>query len=206
MQQRDRRDALKLLAGGAAVAGATLIQTSTAFADGGTTSVRPPCTNNAAVVIWLTASGSHTVSINITDAPLNVDPKPTCPAGWSLSTQVAFLVNNGHEVRTLGGTVLASVGGTFGAFVDMPGNSLPVVMTGDGGGPIVDGDDARLDVMIRRVCTRISNPTKKAWCCAAFKYTGTYTYGTPDTWGGDFNASTGNGKLDQTVADGCTAP
>ena len=206
MQQRDRRDALKLLAGGAAAAGATLIQTSTVFADGGTTSRRPPCTSNAAIVIWQTESVSHTVGVNITAAPLNVVPVPTCAAGWTLSTQVAFAVRNGFEVRTLGGTVLALGGGAFGAFVDVPGNLLPVVMTGNGGGPIVDGADARLDVMHRRVCTRTSSPANKAWCCAVFKYTGTYTHGTPDTWGGSISASTGSGKLDQTVADGCTAP
>lgn len=202
MDRRNRREALKLLAGGTATAvGASLIQTSTAFADGGTRTHRPTCPNGANVVSW--SITNHRIVVSI--APGN----PGCSTGWTLTTQVSFAVDSvvtALEVRDLANTTVLASGGGFGPFVPVAAGLLSVQITGPGGADIADGTDVDIRLIVRRVCTANANPARKAWCCTRYSADGVVVYGTPDEWGGDDGGNLGNGTGDQTIADGCLAP
>lgn len=202
MDRRNRREALKLLAGGTATAvGASLIQTSTAFADGGTRTHRPTCPNAASVVNW--SISNHRIVVAI--APGN----PGCSSGWTLTTQVSFAVDSdvtSLEVRDLANTTVLASGGGFGPFVPVVAGLLSAQVTGSGGADIPDGTDVDIRLIVRRVCTANANPARKAWCCTRYRADGVVVYGTPDEWGGDDGGNMGNGTGNLTIADGCLAP
>jgi len=198
----DRRDALKLLTGGAAVAvGASMIESSTAFAaDGGTASFRPTCATTS--VVAYSATPNNRLTITVTPAAIS------CPSvGWTPSTSASFRVTNGFEVRSGPNTTQIATSNNFSAFQTLTVATSFQVNRGSNT-DITDASSITVDVVVRRVCTNDSNNTRKAYCCTQFTRTQNYTRssggGTNDLWG----STSGNFAVGVTGASatGCAAP
>lgn len=191
----DRRDALKLLAGGTTlVVGATAIESSTAFADGGTAAFRPTCSTAAAVVTWSSTGNPNFPTVTITAGTT------TCSAGWTGSRTARFTSTPG-TVFNSGGT---NVEGTF-TTVGTGATAFTIrdaVFTDD----LTAAPSLAVTVIVRRVCTNNANAARKAYCCTSYAKTAAWARGASDTWGGATSGNFGTGTTPVSSAGGCTAP
>lgn len=226
---RDRREVLKLLAGGTAVAaGASLVTTSTAFADGGTASKRPDCETLVGSVAYNADSPAASKKLTLVVTPGNT----SCPTGWSPRVEVILrLTTNlagGLQARagTVSGTSIVSSGSSFGVspsltttvsgapvggrqtytvgaltiVIGTPGTSVGDIGTGNSTTSI------GVEVIVRKTCTTAGR--QAAYCCSSFARSANYIRnGGSITWAG---ALTGSVPLDASsgvsTANGCLAP
>lgn len=196
----DRRDALKLLTGGAAVAvGASMIESSTAFADGGTLAFRPTCLTTSAVN-WSSAAVNNRLQVTV------VHSATSCTSGWTGSFTVALRVTSGFEVRSGPNTTQIATGGNWSAFQTIAANTTYQINQGSNT-DITDLSSITVDVMIRRVCTNNTNSARKAYCCTSYTKTAVYARGGTDEWpAGSSTGNLGTGLTPVASGAGCTAP
>jgi hypothetical protein len=212
---RDRREVLKLLAGGtAAAAGASLITSSTAFADGGTVGFRPTCPTTAATVTWTTVTVNNQLTFVV--AP----PTISCTSGWTASVAIILRVSAGFQARQSAatGTLLATGGAAYSAAIPRTvtfGVPTPLIfVVGTSGASattdIADQSLITVDVIVRRTCTNNAQPTRRSFCCTRFSATNTFNRQdgvlAVDLWPIDGLGDLGAGATNVAAADGCTAP
>lgn len=189
----DRREALKLLTGGAALAvTATAIETSTAFADGGTAAFRPTCSTANTVVTW--SSNGNINRVNLSIAP----GATTCTTGWTGTQQI--------YVTSSRGNVYSGTTNIEATFTTVGIGTTNLTLRDSSGGDLAGDGALNVVVIIRRVCTNNANSARKAYCCTSYSKSATWTRGGSDTWGGATSGNFGTGTTPVTSANGCTAP
>ncbi len=164
---RDRREVLKLLAGGtAAAAGASLITTSTAFADFGTVKCQPTSAtfpSTIADVVATTAvvnsGGNQNDFVRITVTTAGKIANIACPVGFTKSLQYRWTVVTGTADIVADASPTVSIAGAWGSTTTVR------VVTAGQTVQLNDGTYAvRLD--LRALCT---SGAKKCWKCIAYQ-------------------------------------
>ncbi len=182
----DRREALKkLAAGGAVAAGATAVMTSTAYADGGTSGCRPTGLPAPAVTLTpaITGLGKNAVQITSSISSVGLATCSSCKAGVTPTqvVQYRWTVDGNSLVSIFG----VSTGGTAisGGFQSSLTN--PVFLRNTSGTGNLGSATYTVRLTARWVCT---NGPKKAWACR--HWTVTFTF---DTGGGGDGTLSGVG-------------
>lgn len=165
MERRDRRDVLKLIAGGAATAvGASVIQTSSAYADSGSGSCLPqnwPKGSDIASAVFLTElSGYPVILVDTTFSPL-LAPISCSSAGkaihvrWSMISSPAGARLLTHESAGQGGGAV-----TTDLWLPFPRTQVRVTDSTSTSNLGLNGTYA-INVQVRVVCTGV----KQCWRC-----------------------------------------
>jgi hypothetical protein len=185
---RDRREVLKLLAGGTAVAaGASLVTTSTAFAFGGTTSCRPnngsnlPSISLTSPVVTRESDGTGTSGASLTvnggtDFVPNSAVCAECHPGVTPSASIEYRWSVEVPTGTTGtyGVLRSSSGSPMTAFAPVPIDATVFLRRTDttyfpgltGNGSI----DFTIRLTVRWVCTNQFGRTRNAWRCSSFLF------------------------------------
>lgn len=187
---RDRREVLKLLAGGTAVAaGASLITTSTAFAAGGTTTCQPNNLSSLPTVTLGTCNASLVSNVGGDTIAARIDinggssftvPDATCPTchpgpGPSLLKQYKWSVDTVPVSGTYGFFALSSGGSQVVAFQNAPiPGTVHLRRTDTTNFPVLatpQNADFTIRLTLRWVCQNdFGGRTRSAWRCTSFTF------------------------------------
>lgn len=187
----DRREALKRLSGvGVVVAGASLVQTSPAFADSGTVNCRPtniPATSNT-LTPSTTGLGGSAIKVTSSVSSFTLATCPSCGGTPTSSVQYRWTTS-----APAGYSIFASASGGSPLSGFTPAMVNPVYVRPTGGGPIPEWTPLTFTVRLtaRWVCTTGS---RRAWRCRA--WVGTFSYvsfgGDGFVWGISTTSADGN--------------
>lgn len=71
--------------------------------------------------------------------------------------------------------VVAPTSGAWGSFQAVTGSFAARAVNGGSTTTLGSTTNLQIQVLVRRVCTSDTNPSRRAWCCTAYTRTATFT-------------------------------